>query len=116
MFRCQYSNEVSSPAVYQTREVFDEESKTRKLTSILVAPAECPITIVVTTRQKSYTNFQKTEGRKGEGSYLDPNKTFMTHGTEIVREIKVRPKYEEEVRDLIASGQLDRLKKAFKKK
>ena len=116
MFRCQYSNEVSSAAVYQMCEVRDNEGKTTGVIKTLVTSAECPVTIVVSTRQQTYTNFQKVEGKRGEPSYLDQNKTFLTYGTEVVREIKVRPQYEQEVRDLVASGQLDRLKKAFRKK
>lgn len=105
MFRCQFSNEVSDGAVFQFLEVIDEETKHKKRVWSQVKAAEKPETIVVQMRKVNYTHYLDDYGRPCRQNECDPRRTYGTEGTEIVRELKVRAKYVEKVKELIANGQ-----------
>jgi hypothetical protein len=93
MFRCQFSGEVSDPAIFKTvtyNERLEDGRWVSKTKRVFVSGVEKPVKIVVETRPRSYTNYwYDDEGVKH---------AFETQGTEIVRELMVRPKHLEAVK------------------
>jgi hypothetical protein len=94
MFRCQFSGEKSEGSVYRT-EVVNEKledgrwvSKSRRT---FVSGPEKPIKIVIETRPKSYVNRKYNEDGIG---WVE----VETFGTEIVRELTVRPRHVDAVK------------------
>jgi len=92
MFRCQFSNEISSPAVWKTESVSEQKSEgnwTEKLGSkyvrVLVTAAEKPVKVVIETRRREYNNefWSEENGREA----------FTTYGTEIVKELTIRARH-----------------------
>jgi len=103
MFRCEFSGELSDGAVWQMVDAMNESSKHRERVRKLVSPAEKPVFIIVETRKKNYNNLTKTKKLR-RGKEEETTTTSMTEGYEIVREIKVRQKYADEVRKILAQG------------
>lgn len=103
MFKCEFSGELSEGAVWQFTETLNENTKHRQRTRKLVRAAEKPVVIVVETRRKTYNNLYTTKKmRKGrEEESLASN---TSEGFEIVREIRVREKYADQVRKILAEG------------
>lgn len=93
MFRCQFSGEVSDPAVNELKFIpHPNLDGKRVLAKVLVKPAEKPVKVVIKTRSVKYENFSYDK---------ETNRRFKsddTYGTEIVKEILVRAKYLEAVK------------------
>ena len=83
MFSCQLTGQVSSPAEHGWVDVVinEKSGETRRLWSVIKA-AEKPASLVVQTRETSYTNSWKDEDDKWQ--------TVTTKGNEIVKELMVR--------------------------
>jgi len=90
MFRCQFSGEVSDPAIYKTITSNDRLEDGRwvsKTKRVFVSPTEKPVRLVIETRAREYTVTAFDE----EGIRY----TYTTQGTEIVRELLIRPRHVE---------------------
>jgi hypothetical protein len=92
MFRCQCGcareDSQSKSAVYKTvvyNERLDDGRWVQRTKRVFVSPAEKPVKIVVETRPRKYTNHWYDE----EGI----RHTFFTEGSEIVKELMVRPEH-----------------------
>lgn len=88
MFKCEFSKEMSEPAVYKFDTVPDADSAPvggtngiRCNVRILVKPAEKPVTLVIRSCSREYVNYDE------EGF------AYASQGHEIVKEIRVRVKH-----------------------
>ena len=88
MFRCEFSKEMSDPAIFKFDTVPDTDSAPtgdaegiRKNVRQLVKAAEKPVTLVVRTRSKEYVNYDEEGYAYGSSGY------------EIVKEIRIRAKH-----------------------
>lgn len=93
MFRCQFSGEVSDPAIWKTvtfNERLEDGRWVSKTKRVFVSGVEKPIKLVIETRPRQYTVTAFDE----EGIRY----TYTTQGSEIVRELMVRPRHVEAVK------------------
>lgn len=87
MFRCQFSGEVSSPAIWKTEKVnerLENGNWVERTVKTFVSGPEKPIRVVVEIRRRDYANVIRTEEGREE---------FTTSGTEIVKELTIRAKH-----------------------
>lgn len=88
MFRCQFSGEVSSPAIWKTEKVNerrDDGTWIEKVVKSFISGPEKPMKVVIESRRRDYDNTIRTE----EDGRID----WKTSGTEIVKELTIRVKH-----------------------
>lgn len=99
MFKCEFSGDISDPAVYRTVRETDRPSGSsetdpqyrmaERAYRQLVTPAEKPVKLVIATRARVYGE----NALDSDGYPVEP-----THGTEIVKEITIRRRHLETAR------------------
>jgi hypothetical protein len=88
MFKCQFSGESSSPAVYRSETVVvrnEDGKETERTIRRFVSAPEKALKVVVVTRSREYNNTIWNDE--------DERRDFVTHGTEIVKELTIRARH-----------------------
>lgn len=88
MFKCQFSGEISSPALWKTEKVNTQTADGKWLERVvktLVSGPEKPMRVAIQTRGREYVNAIRTED--------DGRVEWVTKGTEIVKELTIRAKH-----------------------